>query len=64
MMGIISRKSIRKVLRYMILFLSVFISSQYIPECGISYETAFIMGAVASISFAIIDMYFPTICLE
>jgi hypothetical protein len=55
----ISKKRARKILRYLTMFLAVFIASQYIPECQISYETAFIMAAVASITFTIIDMYFP-----
>lgn len=55
----ISKKRARKILRYLIMFLAVFIASQYIPECQISYETAFIMAVVASITFTIIDMYFP-----
>lgn len=59
--GLLSRKQIRKMLRYFIIFLAVFISSQYIPECSISYSTAFIMAAIASITFCIIDMYFPLI---
>lgn len=58
---LVSRKKARKLLRYLILFLSVFISSQYIPECSISYQTAFIMASVASIAFTVIDMYFPVI---
>jgi hypothetical protein len=57
--NLISRKKARKILRYLTMFLSVFIASQYIPECEISYETAFIMASVAAIVFTIIDMYFP-----
>jgi len=60
--GLVSRKTLRKMLRYLIMFLAVFITSQYIPECTISYETAFIMASVASIAFSIIDMYFPILC--
>lgn len=60
--GLVSRKTLRKMLRYLIMFLAVFITSQYIPECTISYETAFIMASVASIAFSIIDMYFPVLC--
>lgn len=56
---IISRKNIRRFLRYAIMFLTVFIASQYIPECKISYATAFIMATVAVVTFAIIDMYYP-----
>ena len=57
----ISRKRTRKLLRYLILFLSVFISSQYIPECSISYATAFILATIAAVTFTIVDMYFPLI---
>lgn len=60
--GFISRKTIRNILRYLIMFLAVFIASQYTPECPISYETAFIMASIAAITFAIIDMYFPVLC--
>lgn len=56
---IISRKRARKLLRYLIMFLAVFISSQYIPECSISYTTAFIMATIAAVTFTVIDMYFP-----
>ena len=58
---IISRKRARRLLRYLILFLAVFISSQYIPECKVSYTTAFIMATVATVAFVIIDLYFPVI---
>ncbi|QKF93898.1 hypothetical protein QKU48_gp0440 [Fadolivirus algeromassiliense] len=58
---LISRKKARKLLRYLILFLSVFISSQYIPECSVGYQTSFIMATVASVAFVIIDMYFPVL---
>ena len=57
--GTISRKSIRKFLRYMIMFFSVFITTQYIPECSISYITAFILGTTAALTFTIIDIYYP-----
>ena len=59
--GLISRKQLRKMLRYFIMALSVFIASQYIPECSVSYSTALIMAIVAAVSFSIIDMYFPLI---
>jgi len=58
----ISRKRLRKFLRYIIMFLSLFIATQYIPECQITYQTAFIMAAIASITFGIIDSYIPILC--
>lgn len=57
----VSRKRARKLLRYLIIFLSVFLSSQYIPECSISYTTAFILATIAAVTFSVIDMYFPLI---
>lgn len=59
--GIVSRKTVRNFLRYLIMFLAVFIMSQYVPECPISYETALIMGFVSAVTFSIIDMYFPVV---
>ncbi|ARF09855.1 hypothetical protein Indivirus_4_27 [Indivirus ILV1] len=56
---LISKKKLRKLMRYIIMFLSVFISSQFIPECTISYTTAFSIASVAAVAFAIIDMQFP-----
>ncbi len=59
---LISKKRVRKILRYFIMFFSLFISTQYIPECPINYSTSFMMAAIAAITFCIIDMYFPIIC--
>lgn len=59
---LVSKKRLRKFLRYVIMFLSLFIATQYIPECPVTYQTAFIMAAIASITFCIIDMYFPVLC--
>jgi hypothetical protein len=58
---LISRKKLRKILRYFIMFTAVFIASQYTPECSISYQTSFIMATIGAVVFAIIDMYFPLI---
>lgn len=59
--GLISRKQVRKMLRYLIMALAVFIASQFTPECSISYATSFIMAVIAAVSFTVIDMYFPLI---
>lgn len=56
---IISKKKMRRFLRYLILFFVVFITTQYIPQCTISYSTAFILGTIAALTFSILDMYFP-----
>ncbi len=58
-MDFISRKKLRKLMRYLIMFLAVLISLQFIPECSISYYTAFMVAMIAAISFAVIDIYFP-----
>ena len=56
---LLTKKRMRRFIRYLIIFLVVFISTQYIPECSITYITAFIIGTIASMTFAILDMYFP-----
>lgn len=60
--NLFKKKQLRKVLRYLLMFTAVFIVSHYAPECKISDKTAFIMGAIAAIVFACIDMWFPILC--
>jgi hypothetical protein len=57
----ISKKYIRRFLRYIIMFFILFLASQYIPECKISYESAFILSTIGAISFALLDMYYPLV---
>jgi hypothetical protein len=59
---ILSRKRVRKFLRYAIMFLVLMISTQYIPDCNVNYKTSFILAAIGAIAFCIIDMYFPILC--
>lgn len=61
---LMKKKQIKKMLRYTLMFTSVFIASQYTPECSISYQTSFIMASIAAIMFAIIDMYFPILLTD
>lgn len=61
MFKIISKKRTRKILRYLIMFMAVFLASQYTPECSVSYQTSFIMATIGAVTFCIIDMYFPLI---
>lgn len=59
-----NRKNMRKFLRYIIMFLALFVSTQYIPECPVTYTTSFIMASIAAITFCVIDMWFPVICVD
>ncbi len=59
MWNLIEKQKLRKILRYLIVFSSVFLASQFIPECRISFATSFILATISAIAFCITDMYFP-----
>lgn len=59
--SIISKKKLRKMLRYIALFLTVYLSTQYISDCS-NKESSLIIATIAAIAFVIIDMYFPVLC--
>lgn len=58
---LISKKKIRRFLRYVIMFLVIFIASQYVPNSCIDYNSAFILSTIAAITFTILDLHFPQI---
>lgn len=54
----------RRLFRFIIIFLIVFISTRFIQECPINYTTSFIISTVSIIIFSLLDMYFPLIVSE
>lgn len=58
---LISRKSLRRFLRYIVMFFVVFILALYIPECKVSLSTAFILAVISTVVFCLLDMYFPLV---
>ena len=58
------KKEVRKFLRYISMFLVIFIATQYIPDCNISNKTSFIVATIAVVTFAILDMYFPIVVTD
>jgi hypothetical protein len=58
---LVSKKRLRKALRYVLMFLVLFVACQYIPECT-NYKTSFIIATIACVAFTIIDMHFPVLC--
>lgn len=49
------------LIKYLILFLIVTLSTFYIPNCSIINEHAIYVGLLAATTFAILDIYFPKI---
>lgn len=59
MFGLISKKKIRRVLRYLIMFLTVFLSTEYIFGSDIDHSKVFILSTIVTIVFCILDVYYP-----
>lgn len=55
------KKTARKLLRYIIMFAVIFLVTQLIPECGVRFETSFILATIGTITFALMDMFYPVI---
>lgn len=51
----------KKIIKYLLFGLIISITSRYIPNAVLSNIEILKIGAVASITFAIIDMYAPSI---
>jgi len=52
---------ISKISKYILIGLIVGLSSRYIPQKVINNEEVIMIGSVASIVFALLDMYSPSI---
>ena len=50
---------INKLVKYMIMFIVVTLSTYTIPTCGVLRQHAVYVGLIASTTFAIIDRCFP-----
>ena len=54
----------KNLIKYLIIGLLVTLGARYIPRHVLLNEEAFMIGAIASISFAILDMYAPSIIIK
>lgn len=53
--------SYRKVVKYIIMFLSVFLAVKYVPNIQQSYEDILKIACISAVAFVILDMYSPNI---
>lgn len=53
--------SYQKLFKYLIMFIIVVLSINYVPQ---NDNYAFMIGFIVSISFAILDIYSPSIIIE
>jgi hypothetical protein len=51
----------KNLFKYLLIGLIVAIAARYIPKMIITNEEIIIIGSIASITYAILDMYLPTI---
>jgi len=54
----------RNIIKYLIMFSIVTISTYFIPNCSIMNEHAIYIGLLASTTFVILDNNFPTIIIK
>uniref|UniRef100_A0A6C0DB05 Uncharacterized protein n=1 Tax=viral metagenome TaxID=1070528 RepID=A0A6C0DB05_9ZZZZ len=54
----------KKIIKYLLFGLIVGISTRYIPQNTIQTKEIVMIGAIASISFGIIDMVSPSIAVK
>lgn len=56
-----NKRLIKRGLKYMIQFLILFMASRFVPSVKIDLKEVTTIAMVGAISFAILDMYSPTI---
>lgn len=54
----------KKLVKYLLFGILISISTRYIPSTKINDKEILMIGAIASISFGIIDMLSPTIVVK
>ena len=54
----------KNIIKYFLIGFIVAIAARYIPNHTLKNEELIMIGAVASISFAILDMYSPSIVIK
>ena len=57
-------KLLKKLLKYIIMFVVVLTSAYYIPITGIDISDAFMIGVSAACCYCILDLYSPSVCNE
>ncbi len=58
------RESIKRLLKYLLQLTIVFMTARYLPKREMDFKDIFIVAMISSISFAILDIYCPSIsCL-
>ena len=55
--------NVQNLLKYILLFSIVTISTFYIPNCSIKNEHAMYIGLLASTTFVLLDRYMPHIVI-
>ena len=51
--------NIQNIIRYIVLFIVVTVSTKIIPTCGVLQNHAIYVGLIASTTMALLDMCYP-----
>ena len=63
-LGYDAREMTRRSLKYILLFLSVFVAATYIPKNKLDDQEIVMMSLIAACIFALIDMYSPSVRMQ
>jgi hypothetical protein len=56
--------NIQNIVRYVVMFVIVTISTKLIPTCGVLQNHAIYVGLIASSSLALLDMCYPNYVID
>ena len=60
-MKLIAKKTLKDLLRYLLLFFTVFIATQFIQECNIGMKTSILIALITVLIYVVLDIFLPLI---
>ena len=59
--SLIKRKQFRRLLRYVIMFLTIVLAAKYTTIAEVTDRDTFVLATIAAIAFAVLDMLCPIV---
>jgi hypothetical protein len=64
MAKLISKKKLRKMLRYTVMFLAIVLLLKLVPTIDIDNMSVLIISTITAITFVLLDIYYPIIYMD
>lgn len=55
---------LKKILKYIIMFLAIFVSCTYIPQNHLADNEIVIISSIVTVVYAFMETYFPTLRID